>query len=87
MEKIECDHMTYTGLPGDQVQTCGFRIDRSCLINLISFNDQVTHLVGDRKAVAVVYLYFIKASDTVSKSLLLEKLVISMAKTGALFTG
>jgi len=42
----------------------GFMKDRSCLTNLISFYDQVTHLVGEGKAVDVVYLDFSKAFGT-----------------------
>ncbi|RMC07031.1 hypothetical protein DUI87_16484 [Hirundo rustica rustica] len=39
----------------------GFRRGRSCSTNLISFYDQVTHLVDTGKAVDVVYLDFSKA--------------------------
>lgn len=48
--------------------------DRSCLTNLISSCDKVTHLVDEGKAVDAIYLGFSKALDTVSHRILLEKL-------------
>ncbi|KAK4816584.1 hypothetical protein QYF61_017974 [Mycteria americana] len=44
----------------------GFMKGRSCLTNLISFYDKMTHLVDEGKAVDVIYLEFSKAFDTVS---------------------
>ncbi|RMC09601.1 hypothetical protein DUI87_13387 [Hirundo rustica rustica] len=51
----------------------GFMKGRSCLTDLISFYDKATHLVDKGKAVDV-YLNVSKAFDTISHSILLEKL-------------
>ncbi|KAK4811098.1 hypothetical protein QYF61_016384, partial [Mycteria americana] len=45
----------------------GFTRGKSCLTNLISFYDKVSHLVDQGKPVDVVFLDFSKAFDTVSQ--------------------
>ena len=52
----------------------GFMKGRFCFTILISFCDLATCLMDEGKAVAVVYLDFSKALDTVSHSILLQKL-------------
>ncbi|GAB0199241.1 hypothetical protein GRJ2_002389500 [Grus japonensis] len=46
----------------------------SCLTSLISFNDKVTCLVDEGKAVDIVYLDFSKAFEIISQSILPERL-------------
>ncbi|TRZ08523.1 hypothetical protein HGM15179_018580 [Zosterops borbonicus] len=52
----------------------GFIRGKSCLSNLISSNDKVTHLVDQGKPVDVIFLNFSKAFDIVSNSNLLNKM-------------
>lgn len=70
--------MAQTGQLRDQVQAewlqNGFRKGRSFLTNLISFFDQVTHLVKERKAVDVDYVHVREVFDTFSHRIILEKL-------------
>lgn len=51
----------------------GFEKVRSCLINMISFWDRVTHLVDEEKVVDVVCQEFSEAFDTLSHNILLKK--------------
>ena len=52
----------------------GFMKGRSCFTNLISSYDQVTRLVDEEKDVDVISLDFSNVVDTVSHSIVLQKL-------------
>lgn len=51
----------------------GFTRDRSCLTNLI-FYDELPHLVGEGKVVEIVYMKFRKAFNIIAYSTPLKKL-------------
>ena len=46
-----------------------------CLTNLIAFYNEMTSSVDERRAVDVVYLDFSEALNTVSYSILIDKLM------------
>ncbi|PKU28791.1 rna-directed dna polymerase from mobile element jockey- hypothetical protein [Limosa lapponica baueri] len=52
----------------------GFTMGKSCLINLTSFYDKVTHLLDQGKQADVVVLDFSKVFDTVCHHILLDKI-------------
>ncbi|KAK4827589.1 hypothetical protein QYF61_019491, partial [Mycteria americana] len=52
----------------------GFTKGKSCLTNLINFYSEMSGLVDEGRAVAIVYLDFRKAYDTVTEKILTDKL-------------
>lgn len=64
----ECHHTACVTPPIKRVvpRQPGFVKHRSCLINLISFYDKLTHVVNVGNAVDVVYLDLSKAFGTIS---------------------
>ncbi|GAB0186703.1 mitochondrial enolase superfamily member 1 [Grus japonensis] len=54
----------------------GFTKGKSCLTNLINFQDEMTGLVDEGRAVNIVSLDFSKAFDTVSYKILIDKLLM-----------
>lgn len=57
----------------------GFTKGNSCLISLLTIYDETTGLVDETRAVAIVYLDFRKAFDTVPHKLHTEKLMNSLS--------
>ncbi|KAK4831882.1 hypothetical protein QYF61_020029 [Mycteria americana] len=53
----------------------GFTKENSCLTNLMIFYDEMTALVDEQRAVAIIYLNFSKVFDTDSCKILTEKLM------------
>jgi len=64
----------------------GFMQGSYCLTNLISFYDQMIHLVDKGKAVRVVYLDFSKAFDLVSHGILNSDYNQCFSKLGKRFS-
>jgi len=71
---LGCAHCSCEGQPGGQAQPAWVHERQVLLDQLISFCDQVTHLVDEVKAMAVICLGFSKPFDTVPHSVFLEKL-------------
>ena len=70
----ECAHWALKDNQGISPSQHGFMKGRSCLTSGISFYDQVTHLVDERKAVDIIYVDCSKAFNTVPHSIVMEKL-------------
>ncbi|KAK4815920.1 hypothetical protein QYF61_010177 [Mycteria americana] len=54
----------------------GFTKGKSCLTNLINFYDEMTALLDKVRAVDIVYLDFSRSFDTISRKILIEKLLM-----------
>lgn len=52
----------------------GFTVGKSCFSNLIAFYNELTSLMDKRRALDVVHLDFSKVFDTVSNTILINKL-------------
>lgn len=65
-------HLKYNAVIGHKQY--GFTRGKSCLSNLISFNEEATYLVNQGNPLHVIFLDFSKVSGTVSLSIFLEKL-------------
>lgn len=52
----------------------GFMKAKSCLTNLIAFNNEMTGLVDEGRAMVIVYLHVSKAFNTVSHKILADEL-------------
>lgn len=65
---------TWRSTQGISLNQHGFRRGKSCLSNLISFYNRVTHLAGQGQPVDVIFLDFSKAFGITSHRILVDKL-------------